>query len=74
MRTGVLCYDGFQDRIDVRFGNDDRFGGLHCGQKLAVEIDGVWVPTRIEFSWANEAWYLVGIDPGLSLLGLRVRI
>ena len=69
-RCGVLVYNKEMDRIDIRFGLDDYYGGLHCGQCLDVMIGRRWVPTRIEM--ANN-WYLVGIKTD-SLVGLRVRI
>lgn len=69
-RCGVLVYNKEMDRIDIRFGLDDYYGGLHCGQCLDVMIGRRWVPTRIEM--ANN-WYLVGIKTD-RLVGLRVRI
>lgn len=31
MKQGVLVYDQQSDRMDVRFGLEDYYGGLHCG-------------------------------------------
>ena len=36
MRQGVLVHDPKQDRMDVRFGLDEFYGGLHCGQPLDI--------------------------------------
>ena len=69
-RQGVLVPDGEWDRIDIRFGIDDYYGGLHCGTTMDVLIDGQWIPTRIE---KGNDWYLVGIKTK-SLPGLQVRI
>lgn len=69
MKQGSLVYDDVQDRIDIRFGLDDYYGGLHCGETMEVLIDGRWVPARIE---KGRDWYLVGIKTS-SLPGLQVR-
>ena len=70
MREGVLIYDPETERMDIRFGLLDFYGGLHCGEPLEVNIDGEWIPTRIEL---GEFWYLYGIRIG-NLNGLHVRI
>jgi hypothetical protein len=70
MKEGVLVYDERQDRIDIRFGLEEYYGGLHCGQCFDILVNGEWKPTSIEKA---EDWYLVGfskVDP----LGLRARI
>ena len=69
-QEGTLVYDRETDRIDVRFGLEDYYGGLHCGTTMDVNINGKWVPTRIEM---GNDWYLVGVKTG-SLPGLIVRI
>lgn len=46
MREGVLIYDHESGRMDIRFGPLDYYGGLHCGEKLEVNIDGKWIPRR----------------------------
>ena len=70
MREGTLVYDQRQKRIDIRFGLEEYYGGLHCGETLEVLIDGEWKSTRIEM---DEDWYLVGLR-NVELLGLRARI
>ncbi len=69
MREGILIYDYETERYDIRFGLEDYYGGLHCGECFDVFINGAWKSTRIEFS--ND-WYLVSIKTDLQ--GLRVRI
>lgn len=32
MKEGVLVYDERQERIDIRFGLEEYYGGLHCGE------------------------------------------
>ncbi len=39
-KQGVLVYDFQQERIDIRFGLEEYYGGLHCGETLDVLIDG----------------------------------
>ena len=70
MREGVLIYYHESDRMDIRFGLLDFYGGLHCGECLEVYIDGKWIPTRIEL---GSFWYLRGIRVA-NLNGLHVRI
>ena len=70
MRQGVLVHDPKQDRMDVRFGLDEFYGGLHCGLPLDIWLKSRWYPTRIEKS---TNWYLIGVDTH-DLVGLRVRI
>ena len=70
MKQGVLVYDRENDRIDIRFGLEDYYGGLHCGTSFDVLIGRRWIPTRIEL---GRVWYLVGIKTS-NLEGLRVRI
>ena len=72
MKEGILVNDARLERMDIRFGMDEYYGGLHCGDCMEVECDGQWIPTRIEMRWPNE-WYLAGIKTD-DLQGLKVRI
>ncbi len=69
-KHGVLIYDDVIGRMDIRFGPLDYYGGLHCGERLEVLLDGEWIPTRIEL---GEFWYLKGVKL-IKLNGLIVRI
>lgn len=69
-KQGVLIYDDVTDRMDIRFGPLDYYGGLHCGDRLEVLLNGEWISARIEL---GKFWYLRGVR--LSRLnGLIVRI
>ncbi|MFT3951749.1 MAG: DUF5348 domain-containing protein [Oscillospiraceae bacterium] len=70
MKQGILVYDTETDRMDVRFGLEEYYGGLHCGTTMEVQINGRWIPTRIEM---GQDWYLVGIKTA-RLPGLTVRL
>ena len=70
VKKGVLVYDQKNDRMEIRFGLDDYYGGLHCGTTMDVLIGRCWVPTRIELS---DRWYLVGIKTS-NIEGLIVRL
>lgn len=70
MKQGSLIYDPESGRMDIRFGLEDYYGGLHCGECMDVLLDGKWIPTRIEM---YDEWYLVGIKTD-DLIGLVVRI
>ena len=68
-KQGTLIYGPDSSRMDVRFGVEEYYGGLHCGECLDVLIGNRWIPTRIEMS---DTWYLVGVKT-TDLVGLRVR-
>lgn len=70
MKKGTMIVDRESGRMDIRFGLEEYYGGLHCGECLDVLIDGEWIPTRIEM---DDGWYLVGIQTE-RLAGLTVRI
>ncbi len=55
MKQGNLIYDPSSGRMDIRFGLDDYYGGLHCGTCMDVFVNGSWQPTRIELA---DDWYL----------------
>lgn len=70
MREGTLVLQSSSGRMDIRFGLNEYYGGLHCGTSMEVLIKEEWIPTRIEMS---EDWFLVGIDTK-NIAGLTVRI
>ena len=37
-KQGTLIYDHDADRMDVRFGVEEYYGGLHCGECFDVLI------------------------------------
>ena len=49
MKQGVLIYDKEADRMDVRLGLEEYYGGLHCGTCMDVLVGNRWKSTRIEF-------------------------
>ena len=69
-KTGTLIYDHESERMDIRFGLEEYYGGLHCGTGMEVLVEGEWIPTCIE---KYLDWYLAGIDTK-DLVGLTVRI
>lgn len=71
MKEGTLIYDFQQERMDIRFGLEEYYGGLNCGECFSVLIGEKWIPTRIE---KGGDWYLVGIDCNIGLMGLKVRM
>lgn len=69
-QIGSLFYDKEVGRMNIRFGLDEYYGGLHCGDCLDVLLEGEWISTRIEM---GDDWYLVGIDTN-DLVGLIVKM
>ena len=59
-----------EERYNIRFGLEECYHGLYCGEGLEVLVGKRWVRTRIEKA---ADWYLVGIDTDW-LDGLRVRV
>ena len=47
-KQGVLIYDAETDRMDIRFGLLDCYGGLPCGDQLNFNIDDEKLPKRLE--------------------------
>ena len=72
MREGTLFCNLASGRMDINFGIEEYYGGLHCGECFEVMIDDKWIPVRIEMSLDDE-WYLVGVKTK-DLAGLTVRI
>ena len=72
MKQGALIFDKESGRYNIRFGLDEYYGGLHCGQCFEVFDGEQWQPTRIEMN-LHQKWYLVGIKTDV-LDGLRVRV
>ena len=69
-REGALWYDKESGRYDIRFGLEEYYGGLHCGECFDVKVEGKWIPVRIEM---DEDWYREGL-PNVKLDGLIVQI
>lgn len=69
-RQGVLVLSTSTGRMDIRFGLDDFYGGLHCGTQMEALVNGQWIPTRIEMA---DDWFLVGVNTK-NIAGLTVRI
>ena len=69
-KQDVLIYNNVTGRMAIRFGPLDYYGGLHCGERLEVLLDGEWIPTRIEL---GEFWYPKGVKL-IKRNGLIVRI
>lgn len=75
MKQGTLYYDREMGRFNFYYRDEDgderNYGGIHCGEVFEFNLNGVWVPARVEMGCDRE-WYLVGL-PGLQLNGLEVR-
>ena len=57
MIAGRLGYNANNDRYGLLVSDLWENDGFHCGEHLEVEIDGEWVPTRMEMTGGK--WYLV---------------
>ena len=71
-KQGVLIYDDVIGRMDIRFGPLDYYGGLHCGERLEVLLDGEWIPTRIELAFS--AWEADVLPLNYTREGLRIIV
>ncbi len=47
-RQGALYFDREEERYNIRFGLEECYHGLYCGEGLAVLVGKRWVRTRIE--------------------------
>lgn len=70
MGKGTMILDSESERLNIRFGSEDYYGGSHCGECVNVQMRGRWIPTRIEM---GDNLYLAGIQID-QLEGLPVRI
>lgn len=70
IRQGTLVLDPDSGRMNIRFGLNDYYGFLSCGTRMEVQIDGEWIPTRLEMA---DNWILIGIETK-DITGLTVRI
>ena len=69
-KKGVLCYDRESGRYDIYFWKRQLLRRpAFAGTAFDVEMNGDWVPVRIEM---DDDWYLVGV-PKIRLDGLTVR-
>ena len=73
IKIGILLYDYSQNKPKILFHNGDFYGGLRCGDTFDIFQCNKWIPTRIEYSDAEECWYCTGIK-NKELLGVKVRI
>ena len=72
MKQGKLFYDKSCGRYNFYYkegGLEMDYEGIHCGEAFEFNLNGIWVPARVEM---DDDWYLVGL-PGLMLEGLEVR-
>ena len=70
IRQGTLVLNPDSGRMNIRFGLNDYYGFLSCGTRMEVQIDGEWIPTRLEMA---DNWILIGIETK-NITGLTVRI
>lgn len=70
VKQGVLVYNEENGRMDICFGLEEYYGGLHCGTTMEAKVGGRWIPTRIEKA---SDWFLVGIKTD-NITGLIVRL
>jgi len=74
MKRGTFFYNKQNNRMDISFGSDKTYGGLHCGEVFKVLIKGKYQTVRIEF---GSGWYLIANDGNIceeDMIGMRVRV
>jgi len=71
MMQGELFYSIELDRLDIKTESSSTVGGLHCGDRIEVFVDGVWRLSRVEY---DNDWYLCDLyGEGRIPCGLYVR-
>jgi hypothetical protein len=73
MKEGTLIYAYDSGRYEIAFGNGGGSCELHCGDTFELLEDGAWIPTRIEYSWDQEDWYMIGVNDDDWSIGSKVR-
>lgn len=74
MKRGRLGYNSQNDRYGLLISDLWEREGFHCGETLEVLVEDDWVQTRIEFSWEQQEWYLVGTPYRGNLEYIQARI
>lgn len=71
--TGRLGYNSSNDRYGLLVMDLWEDTGFYYGECLEVEVNGKWIPTRMEMNPAKE-WYLVDTPYCGDLEYIRARI
>lgn len=74
MKRGRLGYNSQNDRYGLLISDLWEREGFHCGETLEVLVEDDWVQTRIEFSWEEQEWYLVGTPYRGNLEYIQARV
>ena len=53
MRQGALTLDAQTGRMDIRFDLENYYGGLQCGERLDILINGEWYQPELKWEMAG---------------------
>lgn len=53
---GILIYNDSLSRPDLVLPDGSLVGGLHCGDRIELQIDGQWHAARLEL---EDAWVMI---------------
>ena len=73
MITGKLGYNPKTQRYGLLVADLWEHTGLHCGERLEIQVDGAWIGTRMELN-PKRQWYLAGTPYCGDLESIKARV
>ena len=73
MLTGKLGYNPKTKRYGLLVADLWEHTGLHCGERLEIQVDGAWIGTRMELNPTRQ-WYLAGTPYCGDLENIKARV
>ena len=73
MLTGKLGYNPKTKRYGLLVADLWEHTGLHCGERLEIQVDGAWIGTRMELN-PKRQWYLAGTPYCGDLENIKARV
>lgn len=73
MITGRLGYNPKTQRYGLLVADLWEHTGLHCGERLEIEVNGVWLKTRMEIN-PKRQWYLTDTPYCGNLENIQARV
>lgn len=73
MISGKLGYNPKTKRYGLLVADLWEHTGLHCGERLEIQVDGAWIGTRMELN-PKRQWYLAGTPYCGDLENIKARV
>ena len=73
MIIGKLGYNPKTKRYGLLVADLWEHTGLHCGERLEIQVDGAWIGTRMELN-PKRQWYLADTPYCGDLENIKARV